>query len=222
MIINDLNRGYLAEKNASLLTGNYGAFLILTTWNPNPRYQNRNGLTNAYGLNQPDIGTILSLILAANSSNGHGMMSPLFMHLGNNRAEQNPPTINQALPPIIEKNVDRDGNPNTAPISEPTHFGIGQGVVPYQPKFSNIQNVISSPKQEKNSKISNKLKVAGEKEKDKKIDSPKDVQVNRQSPLPTLENDDQQVNKSKEEVNLEDKLSEEESELDWEDGENNA
>jgi hypothetical protein len=37
-----------------------------------------------------------------------------------------------------------------------------------------------------------------------------------------LENDDQQVNKSKEEVNLEDKLSEEESELDWEDGENNA
>jgi hypothetical protein len=83
----------------------------------------------------------MQLIIAANHQGGDHM-SPLFLNLGNNRRQQQPPTINQALPPIIEKNVDRDPNNPPSQLTTPTYLGVGEGFKPYQPKFANIQNTI--------------------------------------------------------------------------------
>jgi hypothetical protein len=72
--------------------------------------------------------------------------------------------INQAIPPIIERKVDRTGDPN--PIPTPTHLGIGQaGVRPYQPNLQNFQpqvQVASSRKPENDKTV---LKIEGKKYK---------------------------------------------------------
>jgi hypothetical protein len=40
LIIRELNRGVYADKNAKMTVGNFGAYLVLETWDPLVREQN--------------------------------------------------------------------------------------------------------------------------------------------------------------------------------------
>lgn len=225
MVINDLNRGVLSRKNANIVTGSFGAYLILTTWGTNVVERNNMIASGNGGLNlDANLGALLSLIMAANGNGGQGM-SPLFLHLGGNRSQQNPPTINTALPPIIEKNVDRTGTSNPT-LAAPTRLGIGEGFKPYQPNFQNIQQADQSPPPSPKIELKQgSLRVAGEKPKPtsplEESAQNIEVQINDDAPLETMQSGDNNVDLD--EIHDEDLVNGEESELDWsESGDNNA
>lgn len=136
-MINDLNRGFLSNKNATISTGSYGAYLVLTTWSSSGRNLSNLGFgsSNLFNL-ESGLGALLRLIM--NSNNDERGMSPLYMHFTENSQQDQPPTINQPLPPIIEKNIKQEGDESPPQMIQPQSIFVNSNVVPYQPKLANI------------------------------------------------------------------------------------
>ena len=68
-------------------------------------------------------------------------MASLFLHLGGNVPYSNNTQVNETLPPIIEKNVNREPSIQQSAFDRQQPIPIGQAFKPYQPNIKNIEQI---------------------------------------------------------------------------------
>ena len=158
-----MENGYLAQKKSKIQVGALGAYLIIKTWDTQENDAGLGGVTSARIVN-PDIRGIIDFLVSIRNPglDQRGMRSILLQLEGQQPARQPVAVISEALPPIIERNVKRDGVLAEVEAQYP-QSNPQIAFKPYQPGKQNIQNTIEIEQNQNPYLPVTKLKVPGEK-----------------------------------------------------------
>ena len=165
-VMQEMNINVLRSKEAQWFVGQYGSYLILKTWNQHQREQPDflGSENDFFGLNA-GLSSLLALILSSQgnvvTNMGNNRSDPFILRLGGNPQQSRMPVINQPVPPIIEKNVNREEAIQSNPIKTQSS-GFTQGFKAYTPNIISIQQ--ATPENQTTTPIkSTSLKVQDDK-----------------------------------------------------------